>query len=70
MTEMRVAIARHRINQAEIARKLGVTRGAVCHVTAGKNRSKRIEKELVRAGAPKGLFAPMKKRTARKKAGR
>lgn len=53
---LRLELLEREINRAEIARRLGVTPGAVYHVTSGRKRIARIIEALVAAGMPAEYF--------------
>lgn len=53
---LRLALVEREINQAEIARNLGMTPAAVYHVTGGRKRIKRVIEALIAAGVPAVLF--------------
>jgi transcriptional regulator with XRE-family HTH domain len=61
--EIRAALARAGLDGAKVARKLGVSRVWVNRVIKGE-RNRRVEKALVAAGAPKGLFPRKRKKSA------
>lgn len=67
--EIRAAMVKRGICGAAIARKLGVTRQAVCLVISGRSKSQRIIDALIEAGAPKKLFQAKEQKNGAAKTG-